>query len=58
MAGPVTVGPLTVENPDISFREGGDQSVGTVGVKLLERFALTLDPSQRRIKLELPAGEE
>jgi hypothetical protein len=57
IAGVVTFGRFGVENPTVSFAEGA--TIANIGYEILRRFVITMDPQNRRFRLEemaAPAG--
>lgn len=54
--GSLRLGPLVVENPEITFLEvpAGSAALGNVGQAFLSRLAITLDRAHGRVRLELP----
>lgn len=54
LKGAMTIGRYTLENPTLMF-SALHQDVGNVGPPLLRQFTFTLDPANRRLRLEGPA---
>jgi hypothetical protein len=55
LKGKVTIGRYTLENPTLMF-SSLHQDVCNVGPPLLRQFTFTLDPANRRLRLEGPAN--
>jgi hypothetical protein len=49
LAGEARVGPLTLDNPQLTFMEGLNH--GNIGMELLRRLNIMLDPAERRLWL-------
>jgi hypothetical protein len=54
LAGTVTLGRYTLENPDLAFVDVAE-GMGNVGPPVLRQLAITLDPAHTRLRLEGPA---
>ena len=54
LKGKLTIGRYTLENPTLMF-SSLHEDVGNVGPPLLRQFTFTLDPANRRLRLEGPA---
>ena len=54
LKGKLTIGRYTLENPTLMFSTL-HQEVGNIGPPLLRQFTFTLDPANRRLRLEGPA---
>jgi hypothetical protein len=54
LKGTMTLGRYTLENPTLMF-SSLHQDVGNIGPPLLKQFTFTLDPANRRLRLEGPA---